>query len=168
MQGNLFKTINEYHGRMLKLFFYIGNLLVAFMLVSVVFDTVMRYCFRMPQVWVVELCEYAIFYICFLGAPYLLRQGRHANIDIFYNMLSPRGQNKLSAVTSIFGFALCSLLCYQTGKVAWHYYIKGYENVTLLEFPLWPLFSAIPLCMFLCAIEFILWARKYIGKLVSQ
>lgn len=162
MNFNISQRIIAYYDYLLKILFCIACLLVGFILCSVVLDALLRYFLRSPQIWVVELSEYSLYYICFLGTPWLLRKGGHTNIDILVNCFRPRIQNKLNAGMSILGAVLCIVIFWHTGKITFKYFLTGYTTVTLLEFPLWPLFAAIPLSMLLCSIEFLLLARRYI------
>lgn len=162
MNRKISQRINIYYDSLLRILFYIACLLVGFMLCSVVLDTVLRYFFRLPQIWVVELSEYSLYYICFLGTPWLLRNGGHTNIDILLNRFRYRFQNLLNAGTSILGSAVCIVIFWNTAKITFKYFLNGYTTVTPLEFPLGPLFAAIPLSMLLCSIEFLLSARRYV------
>ncbi len=161
MKLKISQRINIYYDYLLRILFYIACLLIGFILCSVVLDALLRYFFRLPQIWVVELSEYSLYYICFLGTPWLLRQGGHTNIDILANRFSHRVQNRLNAGMSFLGAMLCIVISWQTAKIAFKYFLNGYTTVTPLEFPLGPLFAAIPLSMLLCSIEFILLARGY-------
>ncbi|MFP3928897.1 MAG: TRAP transporter small permease [Desulfobacteraceae bacterium] len=103
-----------------------GVLLVACVLI-IAFEIFMRYFARQPQVWTVEVCEYILFSLAFLGAPWLLREGGHTSVDILVEQLSPKVQGYLGLFSSalgvlistvIFCFALItSWQCYESGVV---------------------------------------------------
>ena len=57
-------------------------LLLALVMLSVCLEVFMRYALNSPLVWVVELAEYALLYICFLGASWALRNGVHIRLQI--------------------------------------------------------------------------------------
>jgi TRAP-type C4-dicarboxylate transport system permease small subunit len=161
LNPNISQRIINYYDFLLRILFYMACVLVGFILCSVVLDALLRYFFRLPQIWVVELSEYSLYYICFLGTPWLLRQGGHTNIDILVSRFGHLVQNRLNSVMSIIGAVLCVVIFWHTAKITFKYFLTGYTTVTILEFPLWPLFAAIPLSMLLCSIEFILLARRY-------
>ena len=66
--------------------FLAGTLLVGAVLI-VSLEICMRYFFRRPQVWTVEVCEYILFILAFLGAPWLLKKGGHVSVDIVVERL---------------------------------------------------------------------------------
>ena len=44
-----------------------AGLIFLFMMVAVCVDVIMRYWFQSPMGWVVEVCEYLLLYVTFLG-----------------------------------------------------------------------------------------------------
>ena len=84
-------------------FSFVAGLLLAFILLSVCLEVVMRYFFNRPLQWVVELTEYALLYITFLGTAWLLRSEGHINVDVFLTLFSRRAQSGFKIFSSIIG-----------------------------------------------------------------
>jgi len=58
-----------------------GILLVAAVLINCI-EIIMRYLFLKPQVCSEEVCEYILFALSFLCAPWLLKKGVHVSGDV--------------------------------------------------------------------------------------
>ncbi|MEQ8695869.1 MAG: TRAP transporter small permease subunit, partial [Bauldia litoralis] len=69
-------------------------LLLVAITVAVCVEVFMRYVLNDPLVWVVEMSEYALLYICFLGAAWALREGNHVRVDIFLSAFSTRWRQR--------------------------------------------------------------------------
>jgi TRAP-type C4-dicarboxylate transport system permease small subunit len=136
-------------------------LLVAVTL-SVCFEVVMRYGFNAPQIWVIELSEYALLYITFLGAAWVLHQGGHVRVDIFYNMASPRLRRVFGTISTSLGLVIAMLLCGFGANATWSAYARGMYKATLLEFPTWIVLLAIPVGSLMLTVRFL---RQLIGHL---
>lgn len=106
--------------------FLAGILLVGTVLI-ICFEVLMRYFFRSSQIWTVEVCEYALFLITFLGTPWLLKVGGHVSIDVVTGQFGEKNRHLFGLLSTsvgviisavIFWFALVtSWNCYQTGVV---------------------------------------------------
>ena len=53
----------------------VAMVVLGLIIFSVCLEIIMRYFLNWPLVWVVELTEYGLLHVTFLGAAWLLRQG---------------------------------------------------------------------------------------------
>ena len=60
----------------------------------------MRYFLNRPLVWVLELTEYALLWVTFLGAAWLLRQGGHVQVDVIVDFMSRRWKKRCAVKTT--------------------------------------------------------------------
>ena len=101
-----------------------GILLVVAVLI-VCWEIGMRYFVHKPLVWMVEVCEYILFSIAFLGAPWLLKKGGHVSVDVVTEFMGPKNRARMrllsltsgiliSAIITWFSFET-ALECYRTG-----------------------------------------------------
>jgi len=101
-----------------------GILLVVAVLI-VCWEIGMRYFVHKPLVWMVEVCEYILFSIAFLGAPWLLKKGGHVSVDVVTEFMGSKNRARMrlfsltsgilvSAIVSWFSF-VTALECYRTG-----------------------------------------------------
>ena len=79
-----------------RAFFSRINLICAITGAALLFGIAAIVCFEVlgralgasSQLWVIEVSEYALLFITFLGAPYLLELNRHVIIDLLINGLT--------------------------------------------------------------------------------
>ena len=128
----------------------------------VCFEVLMRYGFNAPQIWVIELSEYALLYITFLGAAWVLHQGGHVKVDIFLNMTPPGLRRVFGAISASLGLVIAVVLCVFGANATWNAYARGMFKATLLEFPTWIVLLAIPVGSLMLTVRFL---RQLIGHL---
>jgi TRAP-type transport system small permease protein len=82
------------------------------------FEVVMRYFFGQPTRWVNEFSEYALLWLAFLAAPWVLREDAHVKVEMLTDALSPRWRHRFHVATSLAGAAICALFFWvSTGYV---------------------------------------------------
>jgi TRAP-type mannitol/chloroaromatic compound transport system permease small subunit len=126
---------------------------VVLLIITTVYEVIMRYVFNSPTNWVFEF-NYLLNgpYFMILGA-YTLAVNGHVNVDIFTGRLSPRMQAILSILTMpIFFFFIIMLLIFG-GKFA---LISLQSRETLSSAwgpPVYPVKLAIPFAAFLMLLQ---------------
>ena len=155
------KTMATFDRTINFLAFLAGSLLVLLMVI-ICYEVVMRYLFRVPSGWVVEVCEYMLLYITFFGTAWLLKQDRHVRVDVVLALINPRFQKALGLVTSIMGAVSCSFLVIYGAINTWNHLQKGTLVIQTLNTPKWILVAVIPLGSFLLIIQFL---RHFYGLL---
>ena len=66
------------------------SLTMLFLVVTITYEVVMRYCFNAPTVWVYELSTMANGSAFMLGCAYALYKGAHVRTDIYWENFSER------------------------------------------------------------------------------
>ena len=141
--------------------FLAGLLLVAAVLI-VCYEIFMRYFLRQPQVWTVEVCEYILFSLAFLGAPWLLKVGGHVNIDIFITQLSQRRRHMMELATSAVGMIVSLIICWFAIKTSYNCYQSGVLLTKTMNVPKHYFLMLIALGYLFLLLEF---GRQFIGKI---
>jgi C4-dicarboxylate transporter DctQ subunit len=148
--------------RVIDIMFYAASGLSLVIFVSVCAELFMRNLFNRPLMWTVETAEYAMLFITFLGAAWLLREEGHVKIDILVVVLKSRSQSLLNSITYLFfGVIVCAVLVYYGTWSTWLHYQKGSYTFTALELLKWPFLAIIPLGSFFVLIQFIRSAYRY-------
>ena len=158
---------NSIFDRAIDMMFYVasGSSLVIFF--STCTEIFMRYFFNRPQIWSVEVTEYAMLYITFLGASWLLREEGHVRIDLLVTFLKPKSQALLNSITSILGGIVCSALVFYGSWSTWLHYQKGLYTFSAMELLKWPFIIVIPFGSLLLLIQFARSAYAYWEKFKS-
>jgi TRAP-type transport system small permease protein len=100
-------------GRLLDALIYAFALLAVLILLALVacigLEVVMRYFLGRPTRWVNEFSEYALLWLAFLAAPWVLREEAHVTVEMLTSALPPRWRHRLHVATSLIGAAVCAL-----------------------------------------------------------
>ena len=102
--------------------------------------------------WTLEVAEYTLYFITFLGAPWVLKTQSHIAVDILVEALPWRVNRYLRQLTDIIGFSICIVLLYFSCKVWW---ASFNEKVLIYEtfiFPEWTILTLAPISFLLMSI----------------
>ena len=148
--------------KLLKAGAFIGASLLIFIMLSICVELLFRRMGR-PLMWVMEVTEYSLLYITFLGAAWVLESEGHVKMDIIINALNPKIQALLGIITSIVGSAMSLYLVVYGIKVTWDYFERGVVECTPLLTPTYIILLIIPLGSIPLFIQFL---RRTYGYLV--
>jgi len=138
-----------------------GVLIIGMMLIMC-YEVVMRYFFNRPPAWAVEISEYLLFLIAFLGAAWLLKLGGHVRVDIVLGRLNPKAQTLLNIATSAIGAIICLIIAWYGGESTIDHFQRGVPVVKTLAFPKFTLLLFIALGCFLLSIQFLRQTYSYV------
>lgn len=132
----------------------IASVVLGVLTLTICVSVVSRYFFGEPMGWVQEVTEYALLFVTFLAAPWLLRQDGHVRVDIVLMQLNRRNRALLKA----WGFALsavaCLFLLWFSAQATYDNYQRNVLLMKILYVPKFYLLSVIPLGSLLLAVEF--------------
>ncbi len=144
--------INGWVGKILSFFFIPLTLIVMF-------EVLMRYIFKRPQIWTWDISVMLYGTIILLGGSNVLLQEKHIKVDILLTRLSPKARRIIDLITSPFFFLGCLVLLWEGGKFAWRSLVIGEGMGSIWNPPLYPLKMTIPfgaiLLMFQGIVKFI-------------
>ena len=103
----------------------VAGILLVVAVLTICIEIIMRYFFLKPQVWSEELCEYILFTLAFLGAPWLLKKGGHVSVDIITERLSPRVRGYLGLFACGIGIFISAVITWFSIVAAWDCYVTG-------------------------------------------
>ena len=139
--------------------------IIAYDMVSVDIEIMSRFFLDRPHLWVVEVCEYSLLIITFLGATWVLKQDKHVRMDIVLVRLNDKAQNILNAATCIMGAIICLIITWYGANITWENFIKGTTFLKAVGFPKAPIMSVIPIGCFLLSLQFIRMSYGHIKRL---
>ena len=129
-----------------------GGIVLVMLIVN--YEVAMRYFFKSPTVWVVNLSEYSILYLVFLSVPLVLARERHVKLDFLLNSLSPKVQRILNTTTSLIGAASCAVLFWYSLQITLHAFEVNSVLITGMITPKWLILMAMPLGSFFLTAQF--------------
>jgi len=145
-----------------------AGVIIIFIMLVMSAHVLMRYFLLMPIKWAVEITEYTMVWITFLGAAWVLKDGGHIRIDIILNRLEPRQQAVLNTVTSFIMAAICLFLTVYGSIVTYDSLVRGAARTYLYATPLWILLICIPIGSFFLFIQATKTARGHLKSIRKQ
>ncbi|MEJ2625522.1 MAG: TRAP transporter small permease subunit [Pseudolabrys sp.] len=138
---------------------FIAGALMCLLTLLVCADVASRYFgwFAMP--WSLEMAEYALYAITFLGAPWVLLNQGHISIDIAVERLRPAARARMTTVANALGALICAVLTFASAVAWWHSFTSGTLIEQTFTFPEWWLFAGPPPIFLIMTCIFIRWLR---------
>ena len=144
---------------------FVGILFLAATLLLVNYEVVARYILNQPTPWMLEIVEYALLYICFLGTAWVLKEEGHIKMDLVLNRLNPRAQVWLNIITSFVGIIICLIITWYGITVALDLYQSGQYYAAFLKPPKYIIIGIVPVGCFLLFIQFLRITYGYLKDL---
>lgn len=92
----------------------VASALVVAVLVLVVFQVVTRYVFDRPFVWSEELARFALIWLTFVAAAYVMSRGAHITVVVGSKLLGRRAGVVLQGLAGIIVVTVCVVLAVQS------------------------------------------------------
>lgn len=139
----------------IDLFAGAAGVLMMLIMLLVSYLVLMRYLLGRPPGWVVEICQYMIFALTFLGAPWLLRKRGHVAVDIVLAFLNQKANGVIAIFTSSVGMMISFFLAWYAAKSTWQHFMENIPVIEILRIPKALLLAFIPVSFLLMALEFL-------------
>nr|WP_276562372.1 TRAP transporter small permease [Hoeflea prorocentri] len=126
-----------------------------FIAAIICFEVVGRALGGSSRLWVIETSEYALLFITFLGAPYLLEKNMHVVLDLLYNSFTGRRKIFVQLFNAAIGFVACAVLTIVGFQVVVEQFDVGVREVTVMRPYSWWITSALPIGAALMTVQFL-------------
>ena len=133
----------------------LSGVLIFFAFVSIVVDVLMRLLGLEPFIFIMTMFEYILLWFTMLAAPYLLRIKGHVFIDAVTQFLPPAVKTMVAKVVYVLCITGCCIYCYNLMGLLVEAVQSGELDMRTYEVPIWLLFVPMPLCFFMCVVEFL-------------
>jgi TRAP-type C4-dicarboxylate transport system, small permease component len=90
-----------------KLFLYVT---VTLMVIVIVYQVILRYCFSASNSWSEELARYLFIYDVMIGAAIATRKNSHLQVDFLINLLKPKMKALFTVVATSIGMVFLVFL----------------------------------------------------------
>jgi len=159
------KEMTKTFDRILVVLFWVAGGLLMFVTIGTCVDVLLRYSFNRPISWMLELTEYAMLYIPFLGAAFVLKEDGHIRIDLVITFLSERSRGWLNVGTSFVGGVVMLTYTWFGAQVTLDYFKRGVPSLESLKTPMFLILMIIPIGGLLFSIQFFRQMKGYYQKL---
>jgi len=96
----------------------LAGLVVVALMVSMVYEVVLRYFFNAPTMWAFEMSYMFMGTSFALAIAYALKQRTHVRMDLLYDQLAPRSRAIIDLVG--FGLLVLPLTLWLTWRLGWY------------------------------------------------
>jgi TRAP-type C4-dicarboxylate transport system permease small subunit len=158
----LFNQIYKKFEQFTALLAGVAALLVLSMSLWVTYDVLARQLFSISSPWSFDLSEYALVWVTFLAAPWVLLQDRHVRIEILVDILSIKTQRILGILVCFIAFLSCVVLAWRTGIAAYEYFDRNVMMPRIWRIPRIYPYCIVPIGSGLLAVSFLLRLGLYV------
>lgn len=151
----MLKLLDRIVGMLIDGFGLASGLIIAFMAVSISAEVIVRSAGGAAFGWTLELCEYGLLVVSFLGAPWVLRHSDHIRVDVVLRSVSAAPRHVMFTVANAIAAATCAVVAYHAAIAALDAYRQGAMLYKDLVIPQWWILSILPVGLALMAIEFL-------------
>ncbi len=142
----------------------VSLLLVVFL---VVYGVILRYAFRSPASWSIELPTFLFLIIVAFGLAYVHRLRGHIGVDIVVTRLSRRARTVLGMVGSLSVLIYAGIVAWASCVKAWHHVQYG-ERSDVLGIPLGTLQAVLAIGLLLFCLQALAEIKKDMAKLRAK
>lgn len=103
--------------------------------------------------WVDEICEYMLYLITMLAAPWLLRQSQHIRVDILLHAVPAQIGWYCEWLTDAVALVCCAFMVVYATSATYESYSSGSLTIQSLVTPEWWSLVPLPITFLLLAIE---------------
>lgn len=125
------------------------------MMLVICAEVLLRDGFNSPISWMVEITEYALLWVTFLGSAWVLRSGGHVRVDIMLQFLSPAALRFCGLISSALGLLGTAIIFAFGVGATWSAYLEGAYKPTATNVPTWMVIIVIPIGSLLLALRFL-------------
>jgi C4-dicarboxylate transporter, DctQ subunit len=118
-------------------------------------DVALRYVFNRPIVGGIEIIEYALVYVTFLGASWAVPRGAHIDIDVAVQAMPGFWQRICALLSNLISLAVAVVLTVFGATATWIAFTRHAFRPTTLEIPTWIVLIIIPVGCALLALRFL-------------
>lgn len=144
-----------YFDRVLQTFAILAAILLAAIAVVITTNVVLRN-LEIPTLYgTLDAVEYALLFATFLGAPWVLSQHAHVQVDLLVNALPASLRFYIKRLVCLLGACVCAVFTWFGFLAVLGSIERGSMIRTAFTFPEWWLLLIVPASLILCVVEFL-------------
>lgn len=137
----------------------VAGMMMCALTMLICFDVAARHLRLFAMPWSLEVAEYSLLVLTFLGTPWVLVTGGHISIDIVVDRLAPTSRRRLRRTSYALGATVCAVMTVFAAGAWWHSYFQGTLVVETFTFPEWYFFALPPPIFLMLTGIFLRWLR---------
>ncbi len=162
----ILSIVDRLFSKTVAYFAVLTGILLAFVTGLVNVNIILRKYFEKPIIWQMEVTEFSLLWVTFLGMAWVLKEEAHVSVDLILVRLSPKAQHTLIIIASILGIIAFAIFTWYGTVVTLDYFRTGYYmQGTPMRPPKGPIMMIIPIGSLLVTIQFFKRTLKHIKLL---
>lgn len=121
-----------------------AELFLLLLMFVTVYAVVARYVFRSPSIFAMEISTYMLLVVAWCAVGWVHLENRHVGMEALTVRLSLRGRRWADKLSQVVILIFCGILLWSGSKVVVTALVRNYRSGSLLKFPLWVAYLAIP------------------------
>ncbi len=139
---------------------YLGILSLAFMVVSISYDVILRYVFYAPTYWALEMNTFLLAFLTLIPAGDVLRFGSQIRITFLYDRLGPGVRARLDILRSVVGIFFCAIMVWKGADMAWKAFLHNDRMSTSLGTPMVIPYLFLPIGFGLLGVQYLMLLKR--------
>ena len=164
----MMKTLGSLFDKILIILFWLAGGLLMFATIGTCIDVILRYSLNRPIHWMLEITEYIMLYIPFLGAALVLKEEGHIRVDLLINRFSPKNRTWVNIITSLIGGIVMLTYTWFGFQVTLDAFKRGTPSLESLKTPVFLILIIIPVGSLFFTIQFIRQMAGYYQNLQDE
>ncbi|MEQ6250327.1 TRAP transporter small permease [Sulfitobacter sp. HNIBRBA3233] len=132
-----------------------GQFVLAFMVLTICYDAIMRYVFTAPTSWSLEINTFLIIYVAAITAADVQRTDSHIRITFFADKMARGAQRVLRVLIGLIGVAFCGIMAWRGGLMTYQAWDFGERVSSSFGTPMVVPYALLPLGFGMLAIQFL-------------
>jgi TRAP-type C4-dicarboxylate transport system permease small subunit len=151
---------------------FLANVFIVVIFFLVIADVLSIFLFGKSISWALEVTEYLLVFITFLGTPLLLKEEKHVRFDLFIGAVKKKLRAWLEMMNSLIGCIACAAISYFSFVTMLNLHARGIKTETLLEIPRAFLIAVVPVAFAMLSIQFFRrfrqWFKTYQQSIINM
>ena len=143
-------------GRLARALQVVGQVVLAFMALTICYDALMRYAFAAPTSWSLEVNGFLIVYLAVMTAADVQRTDEHIRITFFTAKLGALGRRLGAVAIGAVGAAFAGIMAWRGGMIAYQAWEYGERVSSSFGTPMVLPYAMLPVGFGVLALVFVL------------
>jgi C4-dicarboxylate transporter DctQ subunit len=146
----------------------IGGLGAIALVLLTTMEVVRRYFLNRPTEWVLEISEYLIILVAFVGMAYAMQVGAHVMVDIIYRRYPGLGKRTADLIVGVLSLTFWAVLTWTALQQSLVYLERNTRSETLLAVPQFYPMMLVVLGSLFCCFQALLMIYDAVASLRSK
>lgn len=129
---------------------------LAFMMLTICYDVLMRYVFSAPTSWSLEINSFLLIYLAVIGAAEAQRNDAHIRITFFTQRFPRQARDLIRIATGLLGLLFCSVMVWRGVLMAHDSWLYGERVSSAFGTPMVFPYALIPIGFGALGIQFLI------------